>query len=509
MDKLKNNKVVIYARVSTDQQEGGLDTQINACNEYIFRNNLELVKVFADEAVSGTKHDRKAFNELKEFIKVNQVDIVVFQPDRIARDLNIWLDFVALCEEFNRTIHEVSVGEINTKTAVGQMTSKMRIVFAEFEKNLFMERSRAGAIRNLKEGRWIFRPPFGYLTKGNKKLSYLVPNSDIKPILQQVFLDYADNLINIPQAVEIMKKNNIKTSKTQMNIILNNIFYSGYYEYSKWDIGITKGIHEAIIPLSVVNKIKDRSKCKSRISRDEEFPLKTILKCIGCKRQLVTSKFKKAKFPYHYCKNVNCEMKQKYVSPKFIDQEIIKSLQTIKLDKKVKQAIIIIFNEREKINLIKVKQIQETLKKQIEMTKINISNAIARLDVVNEVELIEKYQKEYKRFKELLKGYEQELATTASVLVEPQRINLIKILEVLEKPDEMYSNGDMRMKLNIVKLAYNNNVIYSPIHKQLNLVFSDLVHTLADKKTLSGILEVGADQKLNLIELILASSFAF
>ncbi len=61
MKSMKNNNVVIYARVSTDQQEEGIDTQINACNEYINRNNLTLDRIFIDEAISGTTDDRKAF----------------------------------------------------------------------------------------------------------------------------------------------------------------------------------------------------------------------------------------------------------------------------------------------------------------------------------------------------------------------------------------------------------------------------------------------------------------
>ena len=44
----------IYARFSSDQQrEESIDAQVRACEEYAERNGYKVVKVYADEAVSG------------------------------------------------------------------------------------------------------------------------------------------------------------------------------------------------------------------------------------------------------------------------------------------------------------------------------------------------------------------------------------------------------------------------------------------------------------------------
>jgi site-specific DNA recombinase len=508
MESTKNRNVVIYARVSTDQQEGGIDTQINSCNEYIQRNSLTLARIFIDEAMSGTTDDRKAFKELKIYLKNNEVDIVVFQPDRIARDITIWLEFVAICEEYNRAIHEVSVGKINTKSAVGQMTSKMRIVFAEFEKNLFMERSRAGAIRNMKEGRYIFRPPLGYSTVGKGKTSRIIINKSVAPILKEILLDYCDEKITVPEAVQIMKKAGIKTSKSAMHRIVMNEFYAGYYEYPAWGLGLTRGNHEAIVPLSIIQKIKERSTNRVKISKDEDFPLKTIMNCIECKRQLRTSKFKKGKFPYHYCKNESCSMKHKYISPKVLDEAILANLKTIRLDKKTKQILLYAVNKllEDKIEIQKSKG--KIIEQSIENNKQQMRLALMKIDTVNQIELVERFQKTYNECKKNIEGLEQELRLSLIGTVEPLKRQMETILDMLENLDLCYEKGDKQAKLSIVNLAYSNKISYDPLIKRLNLIYSDLIQELDTKNTPKGNLEVYSGHKLNQILELLIKNYA-
>lgn len=493
----EKNKVVVYARVSTDQQEGGIDTQINACNEYIQRNNLTLARIFIDEAISGTTDNRKAFKELKLFIQTNEVDIVVFQPDRIARDITVWLDFVAICDKYNRKIHEVSVGEINTKTAVGQMTSKMRIVFAEFERNMFRERSKAGSMRNMKEGRWIFKPPFGYRTEGRGHTSRIVVDKSISPILREVLLDYSDEKITVPDAIKIFKRAGVKTSKPVLHRAVNNLFYGGYYEYPSWEISITKGIHEAIVPLSVIQKIRNRTTKRVKISKDEDFPLKSIMYCIECKRQLRTSKFKNRKFPYHYCKNNNCSMKNKYISPKLLDEAIIHTLKEVRLNKETKQMILyavnLLLEDKQKIQDKKDDIIELSIKNNEDKMRL----ALMKIDTVTNVELVERFQNNYNECKKNILALEQELALSANSTVEPIKNNIKNIMEMLENPDEIYQKGDKTTKLAVVKLAFNNQITYDPIIKKLNLVFSDLIQEIHKNNTQKGKLEVMTKQKFN------------
>jgi site-specific DNA recombinase len=495
--KEKSNKVVIYARVSTDKQEGGIDTQINACNEYIQRNNLSLARIFIDEAISGTTDDRKAFKELKLYLEDHEVDVVVFKTDRIARDIVIWSDFVQVCEKYKRAIHEVSLGEVNTTTALGQMQSSIQILFAQFERKTFMERSRAGMIKNLKEGNWVFRVPLGYKVIGTKKNAKIITDSHVTKILQQIFLDYADEKITIQEAVEVLRKNGTKANKSSIHKILKNEFYAGYYEYSKWGVGLTRGNHEAIIPLSVIQKIKEKGGKNNKISKDENFALKKILFCIDCKKNLQTATFKKAKFPYYYCLGKDCSMNNKYFSPKVIDQQIIEDLQNVKLTEEIKQTITLFVNElitnKEKI----LESKQDTIKESIVRNNKLLQVCLMKISKLDQPELIEKFQIEYNGIKKNILALEEELMLTPIDTIEPLKNQINQAMQILENPASIYENGDKIVKLAVVKLVYNNQVYYDPIIKRLNLVFSDLAQEIATKNTLTGGLAVYNGQQLN------------
>ena len=46
--------VVIYARYSSDnQREESIEGQVRACTEYALKNDMDIIKVYADHAMSG------------------------------------------------------------------------------------------------------------------------------------------------------------------------------------------------------------------------------------------------------------------------------------------------------------------------------------------------------------------------------------------------------------------------------------------------------------------------
>ena len=64
-------KGVIYARYSShSQRDVSIDQQINAGKEFAARNNIEVVKIFVDRALTGT-NDKFDILVLIHTIKVN------------------------------------------------------------------------------------------------------------------------------------------------------------------------------------------------------------------------------------------------------------------------------------------------------------------------------------------------------------------------------------------------------------------------------------------------------
>src|SRR5512132_686888 len=86
-------KVVVYVRVSTGKQveEGlGLADQEHACRAWARQHGHQVLAVFRDQGVSGTKEleHRLGLAEALDAVKDGRAGaIVVYRLDRLARDL--------------------------------------------------------------------------------------------------------------------------------------------------------------------------------------------------------------------------------------------------------------------------------------------------------------------------------------------------------------------------------------------------------------------------------------
>lgn len=136
-----------YARVSTDDQS--LDLQLDALEA------AGCEKIFTEKA-SGMKDDR---TELQRAIgNVRKGDVfIVYKLDRLARStvklINTLNEVQGLGAEF------VSLSDkIDTTTAAGKAMFGMLAVFAEFERNIIVERTKAGLQAARARGRSGGRP---------------------------------------------------------------------------------------------------------------------------------------------------------------------------------------------------------------------------------------------------------------------------------------------------------------------------------------------------------------
>jgi len=81
-------RAYVYVRYSSDNQRvESIDAQLRAIKEFCRKNNIEIVIVFADEALSAKTDDREQFLEMFSVIKKNPVDLlIVHKVDRFARN---------------------------------------------------------------------------------------------------------------------------------------------------------------------------------------------------------------------------------------------------------------------------------------------------------------------------------------------------------------------------------------------------------------------------------------
>src|SRR3972149_4108126 len=85
-----SKKAVIYARVSSDRQDGdpSISAPLRALREYARNNNCEIVREFIDEAETGRTTARPAFREMTSLARHPQKPfeiILVWKFSRFAR----------------------------------------------------------------------------------------------------------------------------------------------------------------------------------------------------------------------------------------------------------------------------------------------------------------------------------------------------------------------------------------------------------------------------------------
>lgn len=122
-----------YARVSTKEQK--LDSQFDELTQY------GCEKIFTDVA-SGVKQNRQGLANLMHFARPKDC-IVVVRLDRFGRSLK---ELITLMNSLNeKSIGLISLSEnINTTNATGKLIFNIFASLADFERNLIIERTKAG-----------------------------------------------------------------------------------------------------------------------------------------------------------------------------------------------------------------------------------------------------------------------------------------------------------------------------------------------------------------------------
>ena len=149
-------RVALYMRVSTVDQHP--ETQLHDLRGLAAQRGFEIVAEFTD-TISGAKAKRPGLNDLLYDARRGKFDVVlVWAFDRIARSVRHFLE--VLDELTHLQIEFVSFREnVDTGGPLGRAMVVIIGAIAELERNLIIERVRAGMRRAKLEGRHIGRQP--------------------------------------------------------------------------------------------------------------------------------------------------------------------------------------------------------------------------------------------------------------------------------------------------------------------------------------------------------------
>ncbi len=441
--------VIVYCRVSSKEQAengSGLITQEKECREFIRREQLNLVKEpFIEEGESAKTANRTQLQKMLHYIATHKGEIdtlVIHKIDRLSRNVYDYQSIREALARFGVSIH--SVTEPIEETPVGRFIENTMSNIAQLDNDIRGERARSGTMEALKQGRWVYAAPYGYIQTGGRGKANLITDKDKSSIVKKIFQYLAEGGHTIEDARRYAFKLGMKDNKGKMynkasfHRLVRRPIYKGFINIPNMDL-YTRGTFEPIVEPKLFDLVQDIIDGKNHnppVYRKihPDFPLRGTILCPKCNRKM-TANWSRKKYPYYkcsYCKNVN--LRQEDVHNAF--QEY---LGNIKLSETIveltKDAIKLNWEERNKaseLNLKELRKRQEQISKK--ENSIVEQNSLGILPPRVAKEQLEKLEEEYAQIEYELSQYkpteeiDKELLEYATYFLE----NMCSVWEELE-----------------------------------------------------------------------------
>ncbi|GAA3390437.1 hypothetical protein GCM10020369_44380 [Cryptosporangium minutisporangium] len=181
-------RIATYTRRSTDEENqpftlGAQDTKLDAYAAS--QEGWSIVAKFSDDA-SGATLDRPDLERMIAAAKAGKFDVLlVYRVDRFSRRIR---DLVWLLDELDQAgvSFRSATEPFDTSTPAGRMLVQMLGVFAEFEREMIIDRVINGMESKARKGQWTLSvPPEGYEVDAGTQ--HLNPLAREVPTIQTIF----------------------------------------------------------------------------------------------------------------------------------------------------------------------------------------------------------------------------------------------------------------------------------------------------------------------------------
>ena len=186
----KKKRVAAYARVSCDKETmlHSLSAQVSYYSDYIQKHqDWQYIGVYADEALSGTKDDRREFQRLLQDCRAGLIDMIITKSiSRLARNTVTMLEVVRELKQINVDVY-FEKENIHSNSGDGELMLSIFASFAEAESFSVSENCKWRIRKRFEVGEIVnLRFMFGYrIVKGKFEI-----NPEEAEVVRSVFRDY-------------------------------------------------------------------------------------------------------------------------------------------------------------------------------------------------------------------------------------------------------------------------------------------------------------------------------
>ena len=276
MCKQSKKRCVGYCRISSESQmdNTSIENQIQKIKLYCKLHEIELVKIFKDEAQSGSTIDdtkRIGYNGMIKYVQYNSNNIDLLVVNKVDRIHRSGKNLLCMVEDILEPIDVAFVSiteQFDTSIPQGKLFLTMLGGFAEFERTVINERTKSGRISKAKNKKYAGgRVAYGYSLENSNTL---IVNDEEADIVKRIYKLRSDRA-SINKIVKVLNEegktiNNKKFSNSKVDYILKNKIYIGVYSYDgKKESNSINFKVPRIISTQLFNKVKEYNNNQSLV----------------------------------------------------------------------------------------------------------------------------------------------------------------------------------------------------------------------------------------------------
>ena len=396
-------KAVIYARYSTDNQNPDtIEVQVQKCADYAESHGLQIVDIFADEAISGMKSHRPELERFFSLLGSKLFEcVLIYDQSRFSHDIVDWFTFRRALQSQN--IQLISVTQSNVG---GDLNDPM--IFASEGINAIFNQMHVLQTRQKVIEKMNYMAKNAEFTGGVPCLGYdiaekkYVVNEYEAKIVRIIFEMYSKG-DSYNKIIDYLNYKGYKTKagrsfgKNSLYAILSNEKYIGVYTYNKVKkINGKRNTHSvsediikipdalpAIIELEVWNMVSQRMnnrKWNARNRAKVEYLLSGKVECGECGAAMCGIN-NRNKYFYYGCTSKqrlrNCSKHQE--RKEVLEEKVLSAIRNFLTSEKVEVLAQNLFDSMQHVQQDTI-PLQKELKKaikEIDDQLDNINNAIA------------------------------------------------------------------------------------------------------------------------------------
>jgi site-specific DNA recombinase len=344
-----NNKAVIYARVSSKEQETegySIPAQLKLLQEYAVKNDHSVTAEFTD-VETAKKAGRTKFNNMLFFIKEHPEikHILIEKTDRLLRNIADYALIDQIIESSDVKVHLVKENVILSRDS----RSNEKFIFgikALMAKNYvdnLSEETKKGMLEKAEQGIYPSFAPYGYLNLEENGRKTIKIDPATAPFVRKMFELYATGNYSLFTLRKKMLDDGMvyrggrNFASSTVETMLKNEFYTGvfYWKDKKYE----NASHEPIISKELFQQVQDiLVKPNKNKSHKGLFPYTNLITCGVC-GGMFTAEIKKGKYIYYHCVGHKGKCGQPYLKQEVLEQEFMNLLDNINISDDVQARI--------------------------------------------------------------------------------------------------------------------------------------------------------------------------